>query len=128
MRRHSNRTSYYVVGEGIIEERLRGGSTVETSTPCPQFKFGRMFKCADETRDALIALGQAMNVSSNSSNDSSIAAGYTYLGQFIAHDITFDSTPDLPPVELHSVNLRSPQVDLDSLYGLGPIRQQELYR
>lgn len=111
-----------------MDERLRPGEGDPRDPAGPQFKFGRMFTCPDETRDALIALGQAMNDPSNKSSDSSITAGYTYLGQFIAHDITFDGTPNLPLVELQPINLRSPQIDLDSLYGLGPIRQRELYR
>jgi hypothetical protein len=51
---------------------------------------------------------------------SDIPAGYTYLGQFIAHEITFDNTQDLPMVEVDPQSLRSPSLDLDSLYGGGP--------
>ena len=51
-------------------------------------------------------------------------AGYTYLGQFVDHDLTFDRTKnvvlgdDVTPAEL--VQGRSPRLDLDSLYGVGP--------
>ena len=49
----------------------------------------------------------------------SIPAGYTYLGQFIDHDLTFDTTSRLgkanDPADL--TNLRSPRLDLDSVYG-----------
>ena len=59
----------------------------------------------------------------------SIPAGYTYLGQFIDHDLTFDTTSQLgkdnDPAEL--TNLRSPRLDLDSLYGSGRRDQPYLY-
>ncbi len=58
-----------------------------------------------------------------------IPAGYTYLGQFIDHDITFDPTSKLQrdndPRAL--VNFRTPRLDLDSLYGSGPRDQPFLY-
>jgi hypothetical protein len=52
-----------------------------------------------------------------------IGAGFTYLGQFIDHDLTFDKTAlmegaDVSPADLEQG--RSPALDLDSLYGLGP--------
>ena len=57
--------------------------------------------------------------------DSGIPAGYTYLGQFIDHDLTFDRTDvalgtDITPAEMKQA--RSPALDLDSLYGAGPAR------
>lgn len=49
-------------------------------------------------------------------------AGYTYLGQFIVHDISFDTTSiserQIDPEFLS--NFRTPAVDLDSVYGGGP--------
>jgi hypothetical protein len=54
---------------------------------------------------------------------SDIPAGFTYLGQFIDHDLTFDKTSvmlgeNVSPAEL--LQARSPSLDLDSLYGAGP--------
>jgi hypothetical protein len=52
-----------------------------------------------------------------------IHAGYTYFGQFIAHDLTFDDTPfrDAGIAEAHETkNFRTPWLDLDSVYGDGP--------
>lgn len=58
-----------------------------------------------------------------------IPAGYTYLGQFIDHDITFDPASSLlrsnDPNALH--NFRTPRFDLDSLYGEGPDDEPFLY-
>ena len=61
--------------------------------------------------------------------DSDIPAGYTYLGQFIDHDITFDPVSSLrrqnDPDVLH--NFRTPRFDLDSLYGRGPHNDPFMY-
>lgn len=58
-----------------------------------------------------------------------IPAGYTYLGQFIDHDITFDPASSLQqqndPDALE--DFRTPRLDLDSVYGRGPDDQPYLY-
>ncbi|MCW2569328.1 MAG: myeloperoxidase thyroid peroxidase cyclooxygenase catalytic subunit [Mycobacterium sp.] len=59
-----------------------------------------------------------------------IPSGYTYLGQFIDHDITFDPASSLTrqndPDSLD--NFRTPRYDLDNLYGRGPSDEPYLYR
>ena len=58
-----------------------------------------------------------------------IPAGYTYLGQFIDHDITFDPMSSLmqqnDPEAL--IDFRTPRLDLDNLYGRGPADQPYMY-
>ena len=57
-----------------------------------------------------------------------VPAGYTYLGQFIDHDLTFDSTSSLDPTNSAvPTNLRTPRFDLDCLYGDGPTAQPYMY-
>ena len=58
-----------------------------------------------------------------------ISAGYTYLGQFIVHDITFNPNSRLGRENDPNAfkNLRTPRLDLDSVYGLGPIDTPYLY-
>ncbi|MDF5728307.1 MAG: peroxidase family protein [Rhizonema sp. PD38] len=61
-----------------------------------------------------------------------VPAGYTYFGQFIDHDLTFDNTSSLNPADTGEQdrlpsNLRTPRFDLDSLYGDGPDAQPFLY-
>jgi hypothetical protein len=54
---------------------------------------------------------------------SDVPAGFTYLGQFIDHDLTFDRTTVTLGTEVAPADLlqgRSPSLDLDSLYGAGP--------
>jgi hypothetical protein len=75
------------------------------------------------------ALVKAMELRKGIDQSTTIPAGFTYLGQFIDHDITFDPTPfgarDSRP--RRTVNLRTPRLDLDSLYGGGPDLQPYLY-
>ncbi|MCH9651544.1 MAG: peroxidase [Deltaproteobacteria bacterium] len=61
---------------------------------------------------------------------SKIPAGYTYFGQFIDHDITFDPASSLmrrnDPSGL--LNHRTPRLDLDNVYGSGPEANPHLYQ
>jgi len=58
-----------------------------------------------------------------------LASGYTYLGQFVDHDVTFDPLSSLErqndPEGMRSY--RTPRFDLDSLYGSGPAASPYLY-
>jgi hypothetical protein len=61
-----------------------------------------------------------------------VPAGYTYFGQFIDHDLTFDNTSSLNPDDAGKqdrvpTNLRTPRLDLDCLYGDGPAAQPYMY-
>lgn len=59
-----------------------------------------------------------------------LPAGYTYLGALITHDMTFDSATlrqrEIDPDRLH--NFRTPALDLDCIYGRGPLDQPYLYQ
>jgi heme peroxidase len=103
------------------------------SLPDGNSRFGRLFP--DETRGdpgsaALEELIRRLvqNRQSSTSNRR-IPAGYTYLGQFIDHDITFDPTSRLDRDNVPDAlpNFRTPRFDLDSLYGTGPKDQPFLY-
>src|SRR3954466_12732228 len=55
---------------------------------------------------------------------SQIPSGFPYLGQFLDHDLTFDKTNVMLGVNVSPALLlqaRSPSLDLDSLYGAGPL-------
>jgi hypothetical protein len=60
-----------------------------------------------------------------------VPAGYTYFGQLIDHDLTFDtrSTLETVPAGLSSFpsDERTPRLDLDCLYGLGPNSAPYMY-
>jgi hypothetical protein len=83
---------------------------------------------------AMTALGCAMiDDGTRVSNDEPeilLDAGYTYFGQFLAHDLTKDTSSvdeawQREPEDL--ANLQTPRLDLDVLYGGGPEQSPNLY-
>ena len=135
MKRHGI-DEYFIEGEGIIRpatvhrNRSSGRAVADDSGESSEdterfFRFSRMFRLPGlcPTDESLIALGEAMEDSPAVLDHPSTPAGYTYLGQFIDHDITFDETGDIPNSQLSPediINGRTPSLDLDSVYGRGP--------
>ncbi|MBZ5627990.1 MAG: heme peroxidase [Acidobacteriia bacterium] len=122
---------------------IRGLMSAKTS-PLFQGRFGRMFRTLHpatfgattaENESNLAMLGQAMVAPFDPPKDgkddeeSGIPALYTYLGQFIDHDITFDPASSLQqqndPDAL--TDFRTPAFDLDNVYGRGPDDQPYMY-
>lgn len=127
--------------------QVRGLDVVRRST---QFegRFGRLFRtlpAAQFDQNILTDLARAMTApadvatpeteiddeeNTGTATDPGISAGYTYLGQFIDHDLTFDPASSLErqndPDAL--VDYRTPRFDLDNVYGRGPDDQPYLYR
>jgi hypothetical protein len=66
---------------------------------------------------------------STAGDNARVPAGFTYLGQFVDHDITLDLTAigekEADPAAVE--NFRTPALDLDSVYGLGPDGSRHLY-
>jgi hypothetical protein len=59
----------------------------------------------------------------------SVEAGWPIFGQFVAHDITADRSPLHSHVDARALrNARAPQLNLECLYGDGPVGQPFLYR
>jgi hypothetical protein len=88
-------------------------------------------KACDAGPDAIEELVKwmAQDDPTQRADNTRIPAGFTYLGQFIDHDITFDPTSKLdePNDPNTLVNFRTPRLDLDSVYGSGPVDQPFLY-
>lgn len=96
--------------------------------------FGRMFPYLPPqtaSEEALTALAHAMkDVAFTASGDNvRLPAGYTYLAQFIDHDVSLDfaSLGERSRDPLAIENFRTPSLDLDSLYGCGPDCSPHLY-
>jgi hypothetical protein len=62
-------------------------------------------------------------------SNTDIEAGYTYFGQFVDHDLTYDPTSlrERSADPAARVNFRTPRLDLDSVYGAGPAACPFLY-
>jgi len=92
-------------------------------------KPGGILDAKDDLSAGPVALliDPALNV--NNRNNPTQTAGTTFVGQFLAHDVTFDigSKLDLPSDPALATNGRTPQVDLESLYGAGPMLSSHLY-
>jgi hypothetical protein len=61
--------------------------------------------------------------------NSTIESGYTYFGQFVDHDITLDVDSDIDVARNARtlINYRTPNLELDSVYGDGPGVDSFLY-
>lgn len=97
-------------------------------------KFGVMFperpSCLTGTPQDIADLKTISDLLKSSTNDHPfLPAGYTYLGQFLAHDISFDPTAvserQRDPEYVH--NYRTAALDLDSIYGGGPVINPYFY-
>lgn len=98
-------------------------------------KFGRMFRLPPfvPSDDRITEIADVMTEGDAGRDDTldnpRIPAGYTYLGQFVDHDVTFDTASSLDrqndPDAL--TNFRSPRFDLDCIYGRGPVDDPFLY-
>jgi hypothetical protein len=141
--------SFFIEGEGLVNTQVGGRrddepdpitdpSAAPISGPisgpdaaaasrlaedvAPPFRFSRVGPKGRAVRPGLVTrLAEAMTKGGGGSAD--VPAGYTYLAQFIDHDLTMDVTDvslgeDVTPAQL--LQARSPSLDLDSLYGAGP--------
>jgi len=98
--------------------------------------FDRMFPDLSPllAQDAdLEALANAMkdsNPADPTLDNPTLPAGFTYLGQFIDHDISLDLTPLSAKIDDPTMlrNFRTPGLDLDCLYGGGLGPHRFLYR
>ncbi|WP_394621233.1 heme peroxidase family protein [Lentzea sp. JNUCC 0626] len=123
------RDSFFVVGEGVLEFDGRGEATTRqpsTAEELRRFRFSRLGpkgpRTDEETRVAL-ATAITANVPQPDSADPTVPAGFTYLGQFVDHDLTMDRTESQLGQDVNLDELmqgRSPALDLDSVYGRGP--------
>jgi Animal haem peroxidase len=137
-------------GRGL-EMRYHGAAEIR-GIDCPRSRyydsgrFGRLFPSLpplNADRESLAALGAAGGLmdpndqprpappsAENPDNPVKLPAGFTFLGQFIDHDITFDPTSSLErQVDPEAVsNFRTPTLELDNVYGAGPGASPHLYQ
>jgi hypothetical protein len=112
--------------------RPRGLDSVPRSTSYDG-RYGRMFRELPPfapTDAALKKLADSMADRPGPDGDNpDLDSGYTYLGQFVDHDITFDPVSSLDRVnDPDALNtFRTPRFDLDSLYGRGQADSPYLY-
>ena len=114
------------------------GSSVPLGVYAPEGRFGRLLPQLDPRTPTGAALAEQMGAAlgcmdaglEDGSRDSpALAAGFTYLAQFLDHDLDFDPTSSLErqsdPTAIS--NFRTPAFDLDNIYGAGPVVNPHLY-
>ncbi|MDZ5619410.1 heme peroxidase family protein [Nocardioides sp. HM23] len=109
---------YVIEGEGSVG----ADRAVSAAEAAPPFRFSRVGP-RGKRLDSRVRSKVARAMTTGRQRDGRIPAGYTYLGQFVDHDLTFDATTvalgeNITPADL--LQGRSPTLDLDSLYGFGP--------
>ena len=103
-------------------------------------KYGRMFPnlpAPKSDESILLTLGRSgsyMDADAESpeqqiaSDNPRIPAGFTFIGQFVAHDITADRSLLQHHARLSELrNFRTPRLDLESLYAAGPTGSPYIY-
>jgi hypothetical protein len=124
-------------GSGLHGVELRG-MYLTSKNRLAEGRFGTMFKqlpAFAPSDELLTNLAQTMVEDQtvpdgNHLNTSPVLfAGFTFIGQFIDHDITFDTTPlNLQLADPDAtVNFRTARYDLDSVYRGGPVNDPALY-
>ena len=116
---------------GFRTRGLSKGIAAVPQGPLFEGRFGRMFRSLpvfEVEENDLLELADSMTQTGLADNPS-IPAGFTYLGQFVDHDITFDPNSSLQRMNDPEglVNFRTPRFDLDSLYGRGPVETPFMY-
>ena len=101
-------------------------------------RFGRLFRSQHNVAplysnpNDLVELGKKGGImDSNGAKDTTqtVPLGMIFFGQFIDHDITFDTESRFNAVNIPSEieNFRTPNLDLDSIFGEGPEDESFLY-
>lgn len=118
----------------VISPRFKG-----TLSHASGGKYGRMFpnlaplKIDDSMLQALGRSGSSMDLpaaafADPASDNGRIPAGFPFLGQFVAHDITRDPSMLHQHAALkHLQNFRTPRLDLEVVYGVGPLVHPYFY-
>ena len=101
-------------------------------------RYGRMFPdlppfSADEEFLHMIGsaggLCDATSAEAHGGDDATVAAGWPFVGQFVAHDITADRSPLRSHTEADQLrNFRTPRLNLECVYGGGPVGSPYLYQ
>ena len=126
------REHFFVEGEGLIGDPATAPATApvddsplraRAAATAADFRFSRMGPRGRKVPEAILRKVAAAMATGGEGPNGTIPAGYTYLGQFVDHDLTFDQTTvalgeRVAPADL--LQGRSPSLDLDSLYGFGP--------
>jgi hypothetical protein len=157
--RISRRRFMQAAGAGVVATAAVAGGfarPAQAAVSIPADRFGRMFPTlptfasqSKKMEQSLMELGKkggildakdnlaagpvalildpALRV--NNPDNPTHGAGVTFMGQFIDHDLTLDTSSELAVQDQpeKTINQRTPYFDLDSVYGKGPAGSAQLY-
>lgn len=111
------------------------GSNVPAGILTPEGRFGRILPFLDARQPTGEATADPMGVPNGpmdlgaATHDSKIPAGFTFLAQFLDHDLDFDPTSSLErQADPNAItNFRTPALDLDNVYASGPMASPHIY-
>jgi hypothetical protein len=106
------------LGKTMEEKPIIGKPLTDPLTGEPVMKDGVQVTATKDHNDSL---GENPNPA--------LTSGFTFVGQFVDHDITFDHTP-LSQQQSDpdaTTNFRTPRYDLDAIYGEGPNKNPQFY-
>lgn len=129
--RHA-REHFFILGEGLVGDPATAPATApvddapvraRAAAATAEFRFSRMGPRGRRMPETMLRKVADAMTAADSGGNGTIPAGYTYLGQLVDHDLTFDATTvalgdSVAPGDL--AQGRSPSLDLDCLYGFGP--------
>src|SRR5687768_17493210 len=106
------------LGQVMEEKPAIGDPLTDPLTGQPVLKDGVQVLATKDHNDAL---GENPNPL--------LTSGFTFVGQFIDHDITFDTTTlsEQQSDPYATTNFRTPRYDLDAIYGRGPSADPQFY-
>jgi hypothetical protein len=118
----------------------RGSDVVAVFGRAKEARFGTMFRdlqafapddklLTDLAHTTVEARDVADDIVPDGLDNLDVPSGFIYLGQFIDHDMTRDTTPlSVQNSDPHALtNFDTPRFDLASIYGNGPVSNPELY-
>jgi hypothetical protein len=133
--------SFHIQGEGLVDASLGGRFGIQadrvsdpeaappqalSATAAPPFRFSRVGPKGKQLSERNLEKVARAMVRAPERPAPGLPAGFTYLGQFVDHDLTADITgkdlgEKVSPAEM--LQGRSPRLDLDSMYGRGPLAE-----
>lgn len=117
---------------------MPSGLSVPRGEQTPTGRFGRMFPTLAARKPTGLQMAENFGLpgglmdggeTTMDQENPELPAGFTFFGQFIDHNISFDpaSTLDSDSDPLSLTDFRPPRLDMANLYGEGPVVQPYLY-
>lgn len=121
------RVPHHCLGPGRVPVLGHGTESAATSAGAYRRMFPELPRLPSDEA-FLHKLGTSCGGEANGQDDASGAAGWAFVGQFIAHDVTADRSALVGRADTEALtNVRRQKLNLEFLYGTGPVGEPYLY-